>query len=141
AVAPITLTSHTSLLTGVLPCVHHVRDNELFTVAPQARLLSEAFHDAGFKTGAFVGAFVLDPRFGLNQGFDVYDAPEIGTVGDEFDVVERPADAVADRALAYLDTLGANDRFFVWLHFYDPHHPHVAPKEASVAGLAPYDAE
>jgi arylsulfatase A-like enzyme len=149
AVAPITLTSHTSLLTGVLPCVHRVRDNELFTVTSDARLLSEAFKDAGFRTGAFVGAFVLDPRFGLNQGFDVYDAPDAATVGSDFDVVERSADAVADRALAFVDTLAATDRFFVWLHFYDPHHPHVAPSAPSLPAadaaawksLAPYDAE
>src|SRR6185436_12660793 len=76
AAAPVTLPSHASLLTGVYPRAHGVRNNALFEVAPAARLLSEVLHDAGWKTAAFVASYVLDARFGLDQGFDVYDAPD-----------------------------------------------------------------
>jgi arylsulfatase A-like enzyme len=139
--APLTLPSHTSLLTGVLPTAHGVRENAIFEATPSALLLSEVLHDAGFKTGAFVGCFVLDAKFGLDQGFDAYDSPDSSRIGTHKGVVERPASAVADAALAWIDALGPDDRFFLWVHFYDPHSAHVAPPDLAREGADPYDLE
>src|SRR5260221_10586417 len=71
SVAPMTLPSHTAILTGTLPPENGVRLNgERLKVRPT---LARAFHDAGYRTAAFVGAYVLDRRFGLAGGFDTYD--------------------------------------------------------------------
>jgi arylsulfatase A-like enzyme len=139
--APITLSSHTSLLTGVYPCAHGVRENGAFRVSPEARLLSEALAERGFRTGAFVGTFILDPKFGLDQGFEVYDAPDSSKVGVTWKVTERPAGAVADAALRYIDTLKPGERYFLWVHFYDPHYPHEIQPEFAFEGGEKYDVE
>ncbi len=139
--APITLSSHTSLLTGVYPCAHGVRENGAFRVSPQARLLSEVLEEQGFRTGAFVGTFILDPKFGLNQGFEVYDAPDSSKVGVTWKVTERPAGAVTDAALCYIDTLKPGERWFLWVHFYDPHYPHEIVPEYAFEGGDAYDVE
>ncbi|MBM4014721.1 MAG: hypothetical protein FJ293_07140 [Planctomycetes bacterium] len=140
-VAPITLSSHTSLLTGVYPCAHGVRENGAFRVSPEARLLSEALADQGFRTGAFVGTFILDPKFGLDQGFEVYDAPDASKVGVTWKVTERPAGAVTDAALRWVDTLKPGERWFLWVHFYDPHYPHEIVPEFAFEGGDAYDVE
>ncbi len=141
AVAPITLPSHTSILTGVDPLAHGVRHNVKFTVQPGALLLSEVLKAAGWKTGAFVGAYVLDPKFGLAQGFDVYVAPDTSNAAGSWGVVEKPANAVVDSALQFIDTLTPRDSWFIWLHCYDPHNPYQPPPDLQVAGKQPYDAE
>ena len=140
-VAPITLPAHATILTGVLPCAHGVRDNGIFQVGAEASLLSEVLQRAGWRTAAFVGSFILDGKFGLAQGFDVYDAPDASSVGVGWSVIERPAPAVADAALAFIDTLSAADRFFLWVHFYDPHSPHEVPPGFAQPGEDDYDAE
>ena len=71
--APLTLPSHASILTAVSPPVHGLRANGLFRLGPKLPTLATVLKAAGYRTGAFVGAFVLDARFGLNRGFDVYD--------------------------------------------------------------------
>src|ERR1051325_2267957 len=71
--APVTLPSHVSILTGLIPAVHGVHDNGTFYLNKKIETLAKIFHANGFRTGAFVGAFPLDSRFGLDQDFDVYD--------------------------------------------------------------------
>jgi arylsulfatase A-like enzyme len=139
--APITLPSHTTMFTGVYPCAHGVRDNAAFHVAPSARLLAEALRDAGFKTAAFVGSFILDPKFGLDQGFDVYDAPDASTEGLGWSVIERPAGVVADAALKWIDQRKSDERLFLWVHFYDPHSPHECDPKSLAPGQDAYDGE
>jgi arylsulfatase A-like enzyme len=139
--APITLSSHTSILSGAYPMAHGVRENGMFKVSAQARLLPEALKEAGFKTGAFVGTFILDAKFGLNQGFDHYDHPDASRVGQTWKVTERPAGEVTDAALRFVDTLVAGERFFLWVHFYDPHYPHEVDAAFQVEGGEPYDGE
>ena len=73
--APITLPSHASMLTGLYPRTHGVRDNGRFVLAPETVLVSEVLREAGWRTAAFVGSFVLDARFGLDQGFETYAGP------------------------------------------------------------------
>jgi arylsulfatase A-like enzyme len=138
---PITLASHTTILTGVYPCAHGIRDNAVFTVAPAARLVSEAFKDAGFRTAAFVGSFILDAKFGLDQGFDLYSGPDVSTMGRQYQLIERPAAAVAEQACTFLDSIQPKERFFVWIHFNDPHSPYEPPADLRVPGRSLYDGE
>ena len=91
----VTLASHTNILTGLYPYQHGVRDNTGFRLAADVPTLATALHEKGYATGAFVGAFPLDSRFGLNRGFDVYDDRyrKEGT-GLDFDISERSASEV-----------------------------------------------
>lgn len=138
APAPITLPSHTSILSGLAPSAHGVRDNGIFALGPEAHLVSEVFSEAGFRTGAFVASFVLDPRFGLDQGFDVYRAPRpsdaSGARGPELSAAE-----VVDAALGWIDGLEPEARWFAWVHFFDPHFPYVAHEGFEAASA--YDGE
>jgi arylsulfatase A-like enzyme len=139
APAPITLPSHVSILTGLAPRAHGVWDNAIFVLDPEARLVSEVFSEFGFRTGAFVGSFVLSPRFGLDQGFEIYRAPpppQTGVAG----ISELPAGAVVDAALTWIGGLGEGERFFAWVHFMDPHFPY-RPPDAFAGASHPYDGE
>ena len=129
ASVPLTLPSHSTIFTGVLPPKHGVRDNGGFVLDPRHVTLAERLRDRGWKTGGFVGAYVLDAKWGINQGFETY--------VDEFDLrkyqrislgdVARPASEVVDAALPWLEKQSGN-RFFAWLHFYDPHTPYAPPE-------------
>lgn len=132
--APITLPSHTSILSGTLPLFHGVRDNGRFVVPEKLTTLAEIVRDEGYATGAFVSAFVLDSRFGLDQGFQVYD----DSYTDEWSeeklrdariynqmVTDRPADQTTERAIQWLD--GVEEPFFLWVHYYDPHQRYAPP--------------
>jgi arylsulfatase A-like enzyme len=140
--APITLPGHTTLLTGLDPPGHGVRNNGNFRLRETIPTLAEAMHARGFATAAFVSAFVLDARFGLARGFDVYDdrlglhpSPQL-----EVTVGSRAADRTVDAALAWLD--GAPERFLLWVHLYDPHAAYQPPEPyASRFGTRLYDGE
>ena len=137
---PLTLPSHTTILTGTLPPEHGVRTNG--TRLASRPTLARAFHEAGYRTGAFVGAYVLDRRFGLSIGFDTYDDRVVRPPGGEarFEA-ERRGDAVADAALEWL-ARGDSRPFFAWVHFYDPHAPYTPPQEfLDRARGQPYDGE
>jgi len=120
SVAPLTLTAHTSLFTGLYPPHHGVRDNSDAPLAPaQASTLAEAFHARGFQTAAFVGSMVLAADRGLSRGFDVYDdGRDAGATPPR----RRPGSVVIDRADAWIDRL-AGRPFFLWVHLYDVHAP------------------
>jgi len=127
APTPLTLPSHTSLMTGLQPPHHGVRHNSVFALDEEIPVLAERMREAGYATGAFVGAFVLDARFGLARGFDVYDdeLSQRRASKSPFSFAERRADAVVDAALDWLST--ASDRFFLWVHLYDPHADYDPP--------------
>lgn len=142
---PLTLPSHATILSGLTPPHHGLRNNGAGSFPDDRPTLATRLSAAGYSTGAFVGSFVLDHRFGLARGFDVYD--------DEIErdpnapgslEAERPASQVADRALAWLEK-AAGDRerpFFAWVHFYDAHAPYSPPEPyASRHKEAPYDGE
>ncbi|MCW8983901.1 MAG: sulfatase-like hydrolase/transferase, partial [Thermoanaerobaculales bacterium] len=76
APTPLTLPSHTSIFTGTYPVFHGVRDNGNYVVPPALTTMAELLSGAGYRTGAFVGAFVLSSRWGLDQGFDTYTEPK-----------------------------------------------------------------
>lgn len=128
AVAPITLPAHTSILTGLYPPQHRVRNNGIDAVGDEIQTLAERARAAGFRTGAFVAAAVLDSRYGLDQGFETYDdGLDAGKRRDRWGIQERPATQVADAALAWLGTLPADQPFFAWVHFFDAHAPWEPP--------------
>jgi arylsulfatase A-like enzyme len=101
--AVVTLPSHASLLTGQYPFHHGLRDNLGYRLAPGTRTVATVLKQAGYATAAFVSAFPLHSRFGLNQGFDVYD-DRFGDTGapTEFVMPERPASAVVPLARQWI---------------------------------------
>jgi arylsulfatase A-like enzyme/Flp pilus assembly protein TadD len=124
----VTLPSHTSILSGLLPYEHGVRDNSGFRVKSGTPTLATRLKARGFSTGAFVGGFPLTKRFGLTPGFDTYDdqMPEMrGAI--EISMPERRADVVVGRALDWIAR--QNGKFFAWVHVYDPHSPYRPPEE------------
>ena len=139
--APITLPAHASLLTGLTPPRHGVRNNGAFRLGDTSVTLGAVLQRAGYRTGAFVGAFVLDARFGLNRGFDEYDDRYADARAPAFSFVERPADRVLQAATRWITQPGDDKRpWFAWVHLFDPHAPYRAPA-AFARGRSPYDAE
>jgi len=136
---PITLPSHASILTGTYPSAHGVHDNGAFALKRDAILISEVFHQRGFRTAAFVGAFILDASFGLNQGFETYRGPAY-TPEVRMHAARRPANEVVDDAVSWFERLDRNERFFVWVHFYDPHRPLAKSDPLGRKIESPYDA-
>ena len=129
SVAPLTLPAHSSIFTGQFPPAHGVRDNGGFYLGEEKVVLAELLREAGLRTGGFVGAFVLDSKWGIAQGFDTYidDFDLRGKEGLSLGQIEKPASEVADAALAWLDEV-PEARFFSWVHFYDPHSPYKPPE-------------
>jgi arylsulfatase A-like enzyme len=129
ATAPITLTSHASLLTGRDPPGHGARHNGIAMRAGTPTLATILKQD-GFRTGAFVSAFPLDRRFGLTSGFDAYD-DAMPRAADGRPANERPGSVTVDRAIAWLTRdsgLGTRDsgfaHFMLWVHLFEPHAPY-----------------
>ena len=121
AVAPITLTSHASLLTGRYPAGHGGRHNGM-RIDPDVPTLAETLKNSGFATAAFVAAFPLDRRFGLDKGFETYE-DRMPRGADGRPANERPGRVVVDEALAWLQAHKAG-RFFAWVHLFEPHAPY-----------------
>lgn len=138
--APLTLPAHASILTGLLPPRHGVRDNLGFTLASDQTTLAERFQAHGVHTGAAISAYVLRHQTGIAQGFDFYDdALVIEGSGEAVGSVQRDG-AVAGEALArWIEGLGGK-RAFAFLHLYEPHSPY-APPESHRAAASPYDGE
>ncbi|MEW6074263.1 MAG: sulfatase-like hydrolase/transferase [Planctomycetota bacterium] len=127
AVVPLTLPSHASMLTGLYPPAHGVRANGPWPLSPAAETLAELALRRGHQTAAVVGSVVLDETFGLAQGFAHYDAPARPAHATSSHAAERPADAVVDRALAWLAGRDRDRPFFLWVHLFDPHAPYLPP--------------
>jgi arylsulfatase A-like enzyme/Tfp pilus assembly protein PilF len=138
---PLTLPAHTTLLTGLGPQHHGVRDNIGYALGPERPTVAESFAAGGWATAAFVGGYPLDRVFGLARGFEHYDdrmsrVPDDGREGH----VERRATEVVESALAWLD--GARPGpFFLWVHLFDPHDPYEAPPPFAGRHAQPYDDE
>ena len=143
SVAPLTLPAHSSIFTGKFPPEHGVRDNGGFFLGPEQLTLAETLKARGYRTGAFVGAYVLASKWGLNQGFDTYfDDFDLGQVrAVSLSAIQRPANEVVDKSLPWMEA--ANDSpFFAWIHLYDAHSPYRPPEPfASRYKGHPYNGE
>ncbi|HEV2494312.1 MAG TPA: tetratricopeptide repeat protein [Terriglobia bacterium] len=130
AQVPLTLPSHACIMTGAYPTVHGLRDMGGFTLAASHPTIASIMLAARFETAAFVGSRVLARHFGISNGFETYDDDmggdtEEGKLPGVFP--ERRASVVTDRALAWLSQ-HANQTFFLWAHYYDPHAPYDPPE-------------
>lgn len=135
-----TLPSHTNILLGTIPPFHGVHDNSNFVVRDEFSTLAEHLKKFGYETGAFVGAFPLDSRFGLNQGFDIYD-DEYGVRNTKKpETRERVGQIVVDKAQRWLSQRKSS--WFLWIHCYDPHDPYEPPEPFKTQyEKHPYDGE
>jgi len=126
---PLTLPSHACIMTGAYPPVHGLRDMGGFVLAKTHPTMASIAQSAGFATAAFVGSRVLSRRFGLSNGFATYD-DDMGADTEEGKLPgvfpERRAAVVTDRALEWLKE-NSQKRFFLWVHYYDPHAPYDPP--------------
>jgi arylsulfatase A-like enzyme/tetratricopeptide (TPR) repeat protein len=139
--APLTLPSHASILSATQPLFHRVRDNGASRAPADLILLSEVLGKHGFATAAFIGGYVLHSKWGLNQGFDFYsDRFEPDARGNLLQD-KKPAGTVLGDARRWLDEHGGQ-RFFIWIHLYDPHFPYTPPSPfAERCGNDPYRGE
>ena len=138
---PLTAPSHASILTGLLPLGHGVRDNGSFVLPPAPTTLAEVFRDGGYRTAAFVSGFPLDHRFGFARGFETYDDRLLrGRDPRRAPYVERTAEEVTRAAGDWIR--GARAPWFAWVHYFDPHAPYEPPGELAVRfASSPYDGE
>lgn len=140
AAAPLTLPSHATLLSGLDPRHHGVHNNGAYVFPKERETLATLLKARGHTTGAFVAAVVLDRRYGLARGFDVYDDRITRAVeGRSILESERGCDAVVANAIAWIESQAGP--FFAWVHFYEPHAPYAAPPDPALPGVAAYDAE
>jgi arylsulfatase A-like enzyme len=141
ATAPTTLPTHASILTGLYPPRSGARANGIFTLGADHVTLAESLGSAGYVTAAFVSSFVLNSKFGLAQGFDVYDDELDPEAAKRMRDPERRADATTDRALAWLASQPRRP-FFLWVHYYDPHSEYEPPSPyAEIYAGNAYDGE
>ncbi len=143
-VAPTTLTAHATIFTGLIPPRHGVRINSEDRLDASQVTLAEVLAAKGYETAAFVSAFVLDARFGLDQGFATYDDRVAAATGTAFaqGTNERAGPATTDAALAWLGKRDAKRPFFAWVHYFDAHAPYAPPApHAARFPEAPYDGE
>ena len=143
--ATLTHPSHSAIMTGRYPGAFGIRLNGMTPLPADAITLAERFKAAGYATGAVVASVILDEAYGLAQGFDTYDDRISTTTGAGGDValstLQRRAGEVTDRALGWLK--GRSGKWFLWVHYYDPHLPYDAPNMGSdpIFRNRPYDAE
>jgi arylsulfatase A-like enzyme len=144
-VTPLTIPAHSSIMTGLWPPRHGVRDNGDFFLSDDAHTLAETLRDGGYRTMASVGAEVTSHHWGFSQGFDAFydDMGEQDTDGNRWRV-ERTADKVVADAESWFDQRPADDTrpWFAWVHFFDAHHPYEPPEPyASLFPTRPYLGE
>jgi arylsulfatase A-like enzyme/Tfp pilus assembly protein PilF len=139
--APLTAPAHAAILTGLYPARLGVRDNAATPIPDAVTTAAEAFKAGGYRTGGFVGAFILTAPYGFAQGFDLFDA-DFPNFSDSMKLqVQRRGAAVVDAASTWLDG-GGTEPFFAWVHLYDAHAPYDAPPPFSAKfRTSPYDGE
>lgn len=124
----VTLPSHANILTGLLPYQHGIRDNAGFELDAQHPTVAKVLKQHGYATGAFIGAFPLDARFGLGRDFDTYDDKyREGSRPTQFVMDERIASEVLSPAAQWWNATPSQKKF-LWVHLYDPHAPYTPPQ-------------
>lgn len=133
---PLTLPSHTSIFSGLLPSTHGVRDNLGYTIdTTRAPLLQQIFRDAGYATGAAVSAYALRRDTGIATGFEFFDD------ANEFALSEERAGAETLAAVRPWLRSVADRPFFLFFHIFEPHTPYEPPPEYAARYPDPYDGE
>jgi choline-sulfatase len=136
---PLTLPSHTSLLSGRLPVHHGVRDNIGYTIGADERTLAVRLKSMGYATGGAVSSYVLRRQTGINRGFDFFDdAIEVAGTGDSLSESQRDGRLTVDALAGWIDAQ-ASQPVFAFLHLYEPHAPYAPPPSHTMA--QPYDGE
>ena len=128
---PLTLPSHASILTGRYPASHGVHHNGIYRLRGDEETIAEHLSASGFDTAGFVASYVLNRGFGTEQGFEVYDDVEVNRYAlgrDQVFEAQRTADEVNARVFPWLDA-HRGKRFFLWVHYYDPHEPYDPPEK------------
>jgi choline-sulfatase len=140
--SPLTGPAHAALMTGQYPGRLGIKNNASSPVPESTVTLAESLQASGYRTGAFIGAFVVDRAYGFGQGFDVFDAAFEGFRQEIKLQVQRPAGRVVDPALAWISSVPAGSPFFAWVHLYDAHTPYAAPAPFGPRfKTRPYDGE
>ena len=145
---PYTLPSHCTMMTGLWPKDHGIRDNVVTPLHSKVPLVAALLRAKGYRTAAFVSGFVLKHHFGLDRGFDLYDDTMTLKSGGQKedtgplpeDPPERPAPETEKRVVDYLAGLPEGGPVFVWVHFYDPHAPYRSHPDTP-KGMGDYDGE
>jgi arylsulfatase A-like enzyme len=141
APTPLTLPSHATILLGMTPLGHGVHDNIDFVVRPEHTTLAEILKANGYRTAAVVSASPLDSRFGLAQGFDLYDDTFMAPGSPKTSPAEQKADVAVDKALRWLRAAG-DGPWFLWIHIWDPHSEYAPPEPFRTQYKdRPYDGE
>ncbi|MBN2055145.1 sulfatase-like hydrolase/transferase [bacterium] len=144
SVQPVTLPAHCSIFTGTYPFTHGVRDNNIYRLGDQHRTLAEVLEEKGYLTTAFVASYILNNQFGLNQGFRFYNDRFVKPKQKGRLPVDRRASEVSFLAVEWLDATEeqrAQQPFFLWLHYYDPHADYDPPHPYKTAYPEAYDGE
>jgi len=125
---PITFPAHCSMFTGKYPLTLNVRNNGKYLLGDDETTLAEILKQKGFHNYAVIAAYVLSAKFGIHQGFDLYDDTLDNTKLVNNFTSEIYADAVYDKFQKWFAT-HKEKRFFAWVHFYDPHLPYTPPEK------------
>lgn len=137
---PLTMPAHASMLTGVIPPTHGVQDNMSMALSDSVLTLPEILRAHGYATYGIISAEVLNKRFGLDQGFDVYDDTFDDETSKSEIVSQRFADETAAHSLEWLEE-NRKKKKFMFIHFYDPHSPFEPPDPYDKQFKSPYDGE
>ena len=138
---PLTLPAHTSLLSGLLPPAHGVRDNVGYAVDPlRAPMLQSVLSEAGYATGAAVSAWVLRSSTGISEGFDTYDDRIAYVGGQGLQAVQRSGQETLQAITPWLGDV-ADQPFFLLLHLFEPHTPYAPPEPYASRYESAYDGE
>jgi arylsulfatase A-like enzyme/Flp pilus assembly protein TadD len=139
---PLTTPAHASILSGLYPPRHGIRNNGDAILSDDITTFTEVLSESGYKTAASVSAFVTTKLWNLDQGFDDYfDEVNTSTPGNKWGQ-ERPAGAVVDDLIGWMEEPdNVSSPFFLWAHFYDPHHPYAPPEPYATDFEDPYDGE
>jgi arylsulfatase A-like enzyme/Flp pilus assembly protein TadD len=140
----LTRPSHVSILTGLLPYEHGIRDNVSPGLSPEIPTLASLLQGEGFRTGAFVSSIVLSKQSGLDRDFDTYSDrfESDGSDAQFLNTLQKRGDLTLSEALEWLESVPKHERAFLWLHLYDPHDPYEPPEPyATRYAGRPYDGE
>jgi arylsulfatase A-like enzyme len=137
APVPLTLPSHASLITGMWPSRHGIRDNASSRLPDERVTLAEVLRERGYRTAAFVSSVVLQKDRGLAQGFDLYADMPLDACGEA--LWRRPGNQTVDAALDWIAGQ-KGPSVFAWIHLFDAHRPYALDAEFARAWESPYQA-